>query len=75
MIYYQKNSKIYYRLEEQSKTYLEIFLETDQCRVMSVTGEAMYTDLQTRLTEHQFEQSDATAFNQALTTALGRLDS
>lgn len=72
MTYYKKNNTVYCKVDVDTNTYVEVFSLNDQTRVMIISDPVLYSSFQTRLTDHQFEQSNASEFESALATAVAK---
>ena len=73
MLYYKKNNTTFYKLIPESKTFTEVFTSPEQCRIMNVQNEVLYSNTAGRVFQHQFEEATEAEFTTALQQALERL--
>ena len=72
MLYYKK-SGVFVKLIPDTKTFTEVFTSPEQCRIMNVQNEVLYSNTAGRVFQHQFEEATETEFAGALQQALERL--
>lgn len=64
---------LYYQLDADTFTFIEIFNSPTQKRVMKVTGEQIYNDTVTRINNNQFDVTDEQTFNDVKTLVISLL--
>lgn len=72
MLYYKK-SGVFIKLIPDTKTFTEVFTSPEQCRIMNVQNEVLYSNTAGRVFQHQFEEATEAEFTTALQQALERL--
>jgi hypothetical protein len=72
MLYYKK-SGVFIKLIPDTKTFTEVFTSPEQCRIMNVQNEVLYSNTAGRVFQHQFEEATEAEFTTALQEALERL--
>jgi len=65
MICYQKNSELFYKMDEENKTFTELFRTPLQKRIQVVLHEPVYNATMNRILNSNFTVIDETAFNNA----------
>jgi hypothetical protein len=67
MKYYQKNAELFYKMDEETKTYVEIFRSPLQKRILVVYHEPVYNATMNRILNNGFtvisEESFTNAYN------------
>lgn len=64
---------LYYQLDADTFTFIEVFNSSTQKRVMKVTGEQIYNDTVTRINNNQFDVTDEQTFNDVKTLVISLL--
>lgn len=75
MLYFKKESSLYYRFDPVTFSYMEAYSSANQARAMSITNEELYNQTMQRVQDHSFESATAEEFTAFLNVILTRLGS
>lgn len=73
MQYYQKNDMMFYKFDESSYTFVEVFNALSQKRIMQVSDQNIYNQTLDRVLNNNFDASSESVFNEKRTEVINAL--